>query len=80
MPPARCVLGIAWDFVAEAERITVRNRNPGGNSAAVADRYTVTHADRNAYTNAHMGRNDDMRRRWHRPRRKRDLYLREWHA
>jgi hypothetical protein len=40
MPPARCVFGIAWDFVAEAEPITVRNRHPGGNSAPVADRYT----------------------------------------
>ena len=50
MPPDRCVLGVAWDFVAEAEPITVRNRNPGGNSAAVADRYTYgnPNADRNA--------------------------------
>jgi hypothetical protein len=48
--PARGLLGIASDFVAEAEPITVRNRNPGGNSAVVADGYTVTHADRNAHT------------------------------
>jgi hypothetical protein len=40
MPPARCVFGIAWDFVAEAEPITVRNGHTGCNSALVADSYT----------------------------------------
>lgn len=39
--PARCMCG-----VAEAEPITVRNREPGSNGRAVGDRDTVTCDDR----------------------------------
>jgi hypothetical protein len=46
MPPARRVLGISWDFVAEAEPISIRNRSAGGESVAVRD--TVIHVDRSA--------------------------------
>ena len=44
MPPAHCLRGIAQNVVA-AELITVRNRNPGGNSAARTDRSTFGNAN-----------------------------------
>lgn len=42
------MFGVAWDFIAESEPITVRNRHPGGNSVPIADRYTYSNpnADR----------------------------------
>jgi len=44
--PARCLCGFA-----EAEPIAVRNREPGSNCRAVADRYIVTHDNHDAYRN-----------------------------
>ena len=50
MPPTHCLRGIAQNVVA-AELITVRNRNPGGNSAALTDRSTFGNANVHCHGN-----------------------------